>query len=96
MNKLKDGEPCGHPGCLHHSSHPCEGCGRVNGVRIMDYQNKILRNKVYEALKILYWENLLTKEQREIMFEHEQGIRERETYRGSLKVKLRVLREYLR
>ncbi len=25
----KDGEPCRHPGCLHHLSHPCEGCGRL-------------------------------------------------------------------
>lgn len=23
--------PCGHPGCLNHVSHPCEGCGRVAG-----------------------------------------------------------------
>jgi hypothetical protein len=21
--------PCGHPGCLSHLSHPCEGCGRI-------------------------------------------------------------------
>ena len=28
---LRDGEPCGHPGCLSHVSHPCEGCGRVGG-----------------------------------------------------------------
>jgi hypothetical protein len=28
---LRDGEPCGHPGCLSHVSHPCEGCGRVWG-----------------------------------------------------------------
>lgn len=26
---MKDGGPCGHPGCLHHVTHPCEGCGRV-------------------------------------------------------------------
>jgi hypothetical protein len=26
-----DGVPCSHPGCLHHLSHPCEGCGRVGG-----------------------------------------------------------------
>jgi hypothetical protein len=25
------GEPCDHPGCLSHVSHPCEGCGRVGG-----------------------------------------------------------------
>lgn len=30
---LKDGVPCGHPGCLSHISHPCEGCGRVGGRR---------------------------------------------------------------
>jgi hypothetical protein len=28
---LKDGEPCGHPGCLNHVTHPCEGCGRTAG-----------------------------------------------------------------
>lgn len=28
---LRDGEPCDHPGCLSHISHPCEGCGRVAG-----------------------------------------------------------------
>ena len=25
-------EPCDHPGCLSHVTHPCEGCGRVAGV----------------------------------------------------------------
>lgn len=29
--ELKDGEPCGHPGCLSHVTHPCEGCGRIAG-----------------------------------------------------------------
>ena len=28
---LPDGEPCGHPGCLSHITHPCEGCGRIAG-----------------------------------------------------------------
>jgi hypothetical protein len=28
---LRDGEPCSHPGCLRHLTHPCEGCGRVGG-----------------------------------------------------------------
>ncbi len=27
----KDGEPCSHTGCLHHVTHPCEGCGRIAG-----------------------------------------------------------------
>jgi hypothetical protein len=30
--ELKDGQPCSHPGCLSHLSHPCEGCGRIGGV----------------------------------------------------------------
>lgn len=30
-SRLRDGEPCSHPGCLSHVSHPCEGCGRVGG-----------------------------------------------------------------
>lgn len=29
--RYKDGEPCGHPGFLHHVTHPCEGCGRKGG-----------------------------------------------------------------
>ncbi len=24
-----DGEPCDHPGCKNHVSHPCENCGRI-------------------------------------------------------------------
>jgi hypothetical protein len=29
--RFKDGQPCSHPGCLNHISHPCEICGRING-----------------------------------------------------------------
>jgi len=32
-DKLKDGEPCEHKGCLNHVTHPCEVCGRVAGRR---------------------------------------------------------------
>jgi hypothetical protein len=28
---LRDGYPCGHPGCLSHFTHPCERCGRIAG-----------------------------------------------------------------
>ena len=28
-NKYRDGEPCNHPGCCSHVSHPCEVCGRT-------------------------------------------------------------------
>lgn len=30
---LRDGVPCRHPGCPHHVTHPCDGCGRVGGRR---------------------------------------------------------------
>lgn len=26
--EFKAGEPCWHPGCASHISHPCEKCGR--------------------------------------------------------------------
>lgn len=29
--KWRIGEPCNHPGRLHHITHPCEGCGRIAG-----------------------------------------------------------------
>jgi len=29
LKELEPGEPCGHPGCANHISHPCEGCGRI-------------------------------------------------------------------
>lgn len=34
LANLKDGEPCYHPGCLSHVTHPCEGCGRIAGRRV--------------------------------------------------------------
>jgi hypothetical protein len=52
--KLKtyaDGEPCGHPGCLHHATHPCEGCGRIAGGLKVCYEcghNKFIR-KYFDA-----------------------------------------------
>lgn len=30
----EDGEPCDHPECLNHTTHPCEGCVRIAGVTI--------------------------------------------------------------
>ena len=29
--RFVDGQPCSHPGCFHHITHPCEGCGRIGG-----------------------------------------------------------------
>ena len=35
-DELKDGQPCSHPGCLNHVSHPCEGCGRIAGKKMSE------------------------------------------------------------
>ena len=34
--KFEPGEPCNHPGCSSHISHPCEGCGRIGAVKYPD------------------------------------------------------------
>ena len=31
LETLSEGEPCSHSGCLNHTTHPCEGCGRIAG-----------------------------------------------------------------
>src|SRR5688572_18767831 len=28
---LQPGEPCSHPSCLSHVTHPCKNCGRIAG-----------------------------------------------------------------
>jgi len=28
-------EPCEHPGCLNHITHPCDGCGRIAGQKVL-------------------------------------------------------------
>ena len=42
--KWREGEPCSHPGCLSHISHPCEGCGRIGGEYEREYLQQ-LRNR---------------------------------------------------
>jgi hypothetical protein len=32
---FKNRQPCVHPGCLHHVTHPCEGCGRIQAKGIV-------------------------------------------------------------
>jgi len=31
VKRYPPGVACEHPGCLHHISHSCEGCGRIGG-----------------------------------------------------------------
>lgn len=36
----ENGESCNHKGCLaHHTTHPCENCGRINGKG--EYKTKV-------------------------------------------------------
>jgi len=49
VKSLRDGEPCSHVGCLHHVSHPCEGCGRIGGVHQVCGVNGCTRRAVTGA-----------------------------------------------
>lgn len=31
----ESGQSCQHPGCAHHYTHPCEGCGRIAAVGVV-------------------------------------------------------------
>ena len=39
LEAIADGVSCGHKGCLHHSNHPCETCGRINGIKLNHEDN---------------------------------------------------------
>ena len=60
--KYYDGQPCDHKGCLHHISHPCEGCGRIGGKGVVYYDeldNMIfILSKEDKPIKIIYEELL--------------------------------------
>jgi hypothetical protein len=48
--ELEPGQPCDHPGCAAHVSHPCEGCGRYaagtrNGPDLGAAWEKLLENR---------------------------------------------------
>lgn len=50
LKTYKDGEPCEHPGCLNHITHPCEGCGRIGGrnqITKMKTDDEILQKNLY-------------------------------------------------
>lgn len=37
-----EAQPCDHPGCLSHLTHPCEGCGRIGGRLAPPYYHRAL------------------------------------------------------
>jgi hypothetical protein len=47
--KLEDGKPCHHPWCLQHVTHPCEGCGRINGKTTMVNRAKDLIDNIIKC-----------------------------------------------
>lgn len=51
MARLRPDEPCGHPGCLSHINHPCEGCGRVGGRYQGKESRQAERPAVFEAIE---------------------------------------------
>jgi hypothetical protein len=38
----RSGEPCKHPGCKAHYSHPCEACGRIGARGIVSVYEGVL------------------------------------------------------
>jgi len=42
---LEPHQPCSHPGCLSHQTHPCEGCGRIGGYIIPEVGKKYRHKK---------------------------------------------------
>ena len=45
---LKDGEPCSHPGCSGHFSHPCEVCGRIGMVSKRTTRRDSIAQRMWE------------------------------------------------
>lgn len=54
LQKLKDGEPCNHKGCINHITHPCEVCGRIAGQKQYDLQK--LNREVVKWLGLCWHE----------------------------------------
>lgn len=56
-SELRDGEPCGHIGCLNHVTHPCEGCGRIAGHKVKALTNseqvKAIADELVERIKAI-------------------------------------------
>jgi hypothetical protein len=53
INIPPDGVPCDHPGCLSHVTHPCEGCGRIGGVRARPEPDILSVEEQAEVIAIL-------------------------------------------
>jgi len=85
--KYSDGVPCDHPGCLHHISHPCEGCGRIGGQgyrqndkRITDDEMKEVRLWVKNADIV----NIETHEQCELLTRRIEQLFDYQHHKGKL------------
>jgi hypothetical protein len=60
LNGYRIGQPCKeHTGCLCHTTHPCEGCGRIAGGVFVDtskaidiiFQERQAKKELVEALE---------------------------------------------
>lgn len=55
LEEHKDGEPCSHRGCRNHTTHPCEGCGRImcdSQKTRKYYYKKYFSSKPYGVLEV--------------------------------------------
>lgn len=51
----KNGVPCSHAGCLDHVTHPCEGCGRIAGGRLVIVERAELARLQYMEAEFKKW-----------------------------------------
>lgn len=73
-----EGVACGHPGCLHHISHPCECCGRIGGRR-KPTREQIERDFHENPHRPIYWAPSETWDEavaREVDFRYEKALAE--------------------
>lgn len=62
IDKLRDGEPCSHPGCLSYVTEPCEGCHRIAGRKPLPTRQDIIGGVLAKSKLIVFpwkWTDLV-------------------------------------
>ena len=58
MSDWKEGQPCNHKGCLNHVTHPCEGCGRIEGRRV-DWKAQLAKDLYLETMDVAWTDDII-------------------------------------
>jgi len=58
--QYEEGEACNHKGCLQHVTHPCENCGRIQGMSKESYIDKLIDDHdLIEAEERKKWKTII-------------------------------------